>query len=444
MAIYSNENGSQPLRPPLPTAKRLNRNALLVVALVLGLTTIVVIVTMRPENRAASKSEEVTTPRSGTPDFLRTPVKTPSTPGDEMDFEGGNEYSFNGDIPFERQSYTSTMERGLDPYARYGLLPDQDPYTLDFQQNPSKEVATTPREEAYQRALRSDPLGEDGKTMTSSSKQNGNLPLNQELDIAATDEAWLNAITSLTNTNSLTQGSLGTVTPTSKPTPSSHTAFLTSNTNRNNATDSEAQTTVNTPTSPFVVNAGTVLSGILTTSVVSDLPGEIIGQVSYNIYDSPKQQHLLIPKGSKLIGTYDNGIALGQKRLLVAWTRLIFPDGRSITLPGLTMSDAKGASGVSDKVDNHYGRIFGNAVALSAISAGIQLSQPRQSSTIFSTPSAGQAAAGALGQELGLLSTEMIRRNLDIRPTITIRAGMPFTVILRGDIVLPGPYVSGD
>jgi type IV secretion system protein VirB10 len=189
-----------------------------------------------------------------------------------------------------------------------------------------------------------------------------------------------------------------------------------------------------------VLKAGTVLSGLLLTGVVSDLPGEIIGQVSRDVYDSPTQQTLLVPKGTKLIGTYDNGVAIGQNRLLVAWTQLIFPDGRSVTLPGLGISDEHGAAGVHDQVDNHYRRLFGNALLLSAISAGAQLSQPSQSTGLYATPSTGQVAAGALGQELGTLSTNMIQRNLDVQPTITIRPGTPFTVLLRGDVVLPGPY----
>jgi len=174
--------------------------------------------------------------------------------------------------------------------------------------------------------------------------------------------------------------------------------------------------------------------------VVSDLPGEIIGQVSRDVYDSPTQRILLIPKGAKLVGTYDNGITLGQNRLLVAWKQLVFPDGRSLTLPGLEISDEQGSAGVKDQVDNHYRRLFGNAILLSAISAGLQLSQPSQSNGVYATPSAGQTAAGAVGQELGNVSTQMIQRNLDMAPTITIRPGTPFTVLLRGDVVLPSAY----
>ena len=123
---------------------------------------------------------------------------------------------------------------------------------------------------------------------------------------------------------------------------------------------------------------------------------------------------------AKLVGTYDNQVAAGQGRLLVAWTRLILPDGRSMTLPGLPLKDKAGQTGAADRVDHHYSRVFGRAVLLSAISAGAQLSQPRQGS-ILAAPSAGQVAAGALGQELSNVALEIIRRGMDVAPTITIR-----------------------
>ena len=191
--------------------------------------------------------------------------------------------------------------------------------------------------------------------------------------------------------------------------------------------------------SRYTLRAGTVVPGVLLTGINSDLPGEIVGQVSRDVYDSRTQRILLVPKGAKLIGTYDNQVAAGQGRLLVAWTRLILPDGRSLTLPGLPLKDPQGQSGAADRVDHHYRRVFGNALLLSAISAGAQLSQPRQTS-ILAAPSAGQVAAGALGQELSNVALEILRRGMDVAPTITIRQGQPFLVFLNGDLVFDGPY----
>jgi len=191
--------------------------------------------------------------------------------------------------------------------------------------------------------------------------------------------------------------------------------------------------------SPYILGAGTVMPGVLLTGVNSDLPGEIVGQVSRNVYDSRSQRLLLVPKGSKLIGTYDNQVAAGQGRLLIAWTRLILPDGRSMVLPGLPVKDRQGQTGAADRADHHHDRVFGRAILLSAISAGAQLSQPRQTG-ILAVPSAGQIAAGALGQELSNVAIETLRRGMDVAPTITIRQGQPFLVFLNGDLVFEGPY----
>jgi type IV secretory pathway VirB10-like protein len=191
--------------------------------------------------------------------------------------------------------------------------------------------------------------------------------------------------------------------------------------------------------SPYTVRAGTVIPGLLVTGITSDVPGDLVGQVSRDVYDSRTQRLRLIPKGARLIGTYDNQVAAGESRLLVAWTRLIFPDGRSLTLPGLALKDLAGQSGAPGQVDTHWQRVFGKALFLSAVSAGAQLSQPQQTSG-FAPPSAGQVAAGALGQELSSVALEILRRGLDVPPTITIPAGQPFNVFLNGDLVFDAPY----
>ncbi|MGH7448165.1 MAG: TrbI/VirB10 family protein [Longimicrobiales bacterium] len=192
------------------------------------------------------------------------------------------------------------------------------------------------------------------------------------------------------------------------------------------------------PISPYQLMAGTLIPASLITGINSDLPGNILAQITRNVYDS-QQRFLLKPRGTKVIGRYDEQIALGQSRVLIAWTRLILPDGRSLSLPGLPTQDLRGAAGLRDKVDNHYGRLYGQATLLSIIGAGAQLSQPRQSS-VLTQPSPGQVAAGALGQELSAVSMQTIRRNMDIRPTLQVRPGTPFYIFLERDIVLGGAY----
>ncbi|MEJ1968433.1 MAG: TrbI/VirB10 family protein [Rhizomicrobium sp.] len=107
------------------------------------------------------------------------------------------------------------------------------------------------------------------------------------------------------------------------------------------------------PVSPYQVMAGTLISASLITGLDSDLPGLVVAQVTQNIYDTVTGQTLLIPQGSRLIGTYDSVVAFGQSRALVVWQRIIMPDGSSIQIDNLPATDAQGYSGLSDDVDYH-------------------------------------------------------------------------------------------
>ncbi len=193
------------------------------------------------------------------------------------------------------------------------------------------------------------------------------------------------------------------------------------------------------PRSPYELLEGTLIPAILATGIHSDLPGQAVALVRRNVYDTVSGRHLVIPQGSRLIGSYDNRIAWGQKRVLLAWHRLLFPDGRSIDLEGMPGADLAAMAGLRDQVHNHFVRTFGSAILLSAITAGTQLSQPQESAD-GGAPSARQITAAALGQELGRVTGEITRRNTNIQPTLEIRPGYLFHVEVTADLVLPGPY----
>jgi len=196
------------------------------------------------------------------------------------------------------------------------------------------------------------------------------------------------------------------------------------------------------PTSPYVLQAGTVLPALLLTGVNSDLPGELEAQVSLNVYDSLTQSRLLIPRGSRLLGSYSNQVALGQARLLVAWDRLILPDGTSLSFPGLPALAPSGEAGLSADVESHLGRVFGTAVLLSIVGAGAQLSQPQESSTLGTAASPRQVAAASLGQQLSTVAADILHRQLSVSPTLRLPPGTAFDVYLNGDVTLPGPYAG--
>lgn len=195
------------------------------------------------------------------------------------------------------------------------------------------------------------------------------------------------------------------------------------------------------PRSAYELKVGSVIPALLITSIDSDLPGEILGQVREDVFDSSSGKHLLVPKGTKLFGKYNSSIAYGQERLLVVWDRLIFPSGASLTLNGMPGVSPSGQAGFEADVNNHYLRVFGSAILMSVITSGVQLSQPQESR--FGTgPSTQQTLAANLGQNIGEVSAEMTRRNLNIQPTLRQKYGYRFNVMVTKDIVFPGKYRS--
>jgi type IV secretion system protein VirB10 len=195
------------------------------------------------------------------------------------------------------------------------------------------------------------------------------------------------------------------------------------------------------PISPYEVKQGTVIPGVMITGINSDLPGQIIGQVSQNVYDSVTGKNLLIPQGTKIVGSYDSFVAVGQERALVAWRRLVFPDGMAIDLLGMSGADQGGYSGLGDQVNNHYFKIFGSALMLSLVGAGYQISQPQHEGRQF--PSNQDIIAAEVGRQFAQVSNEIIRRNMQVQPTIEIRPGGRFNIMVNKDMVLE-PYVESE
>ena len=169
------------------------------------------------------------------------------------------------------------------------------------------------------------------------------------------------------------------------------------------------------PASPYVVQAGTLIAGALLTGIRSDLPGQITGQVTENVYDSPSGRSLLIPQGAKLIGTYDSQVTFGQSRVLLVWTRLIMPNGSSIVLERQPGADAQGYSGLEDEVDNHWGELFKAALLSTLLSVGSEAGTGGQQNDLISA--IRQGASNSISQT----GSQIVGRQLNIQPTLTIR-----------------------
>jgi type IV secretory pathway VirB10-like protein len=200
------------------------------------------------------------------------------------------------------------------------------------------------------------------------------------------------------------------------------------------------QQDVELPVSDYEVKAGTAIPAQLDMAINSDLGGPAVAHITRTIYDTTTGAYALIPLGAKIYGNVSSQVDFGQTRVDVVWERIIFPNGASLAVQNMRAADKAGQTGLHHTVDNHFGRLFGGALLLSAISSGVQLSQPRRTSGFNTAPTIGETMAGALGQNLGQVGTELTRRQMDVRPTITIPIGEHFTIIVNKDMVFPGPY----
>lgn len=192
--------------------------------------------------------------------------------------------------------------------------------------------------------------------------------------------------------------------------------------------------TVAHSSSPFELKRGSVIPAVLLTGINSDLPGRIIAQVSQNVFDSATGRHLLIPQGSRLFGRYDADVTFGQDRVLVVWTDLVFPNGDTLLLEGMAGSDSQGYGGFTDEVDPHYPEIFGTALLVGLIGAGVDMLMPDDSDG--ADDDSGDAVRGSLGERFGEVGSKSMDRNLDVQPTLTIRTGYVFNVIVEEDLRL--------
>lgn len=183
------------------------------------------------------------------------------------------------------------------------------------------------------------------------------------------------------------------------------------------------------PASPNIVQAGSIIPAALITGVRSDLPGQITAQVTANVYDSPTGRILLIPQGARLIGEYDSEIAAGQTRVLLAWDRLIMPDGRSIVLERQPGADGAGFAGLQDGVNQHWVNLLKAAAISTLLGVGAELGADSEDNLTRALRRGSQDTINQAGQQI-------VRRQLNVQPTLTIRPGHPLRVVLTRDLVL--------
>ncbi len=182
------------------------------------------------------------------------------------------------------------------------------------------------------------------------------------------------------------------------------------------------------PRQDRLVAQGTIIQAILETAINSDLPGMIRGQVSEDVYAFDGSS-VMIPKGSRLIGRYSSNIQIGQNRIVAVWTRLIRPDGNSISL-GSPASDDLGVSGLTGSVDTHFAERFGSAAVISVL-AGLSGYGASQIGDV-----AGRDTAIGVGDDFTGAANSSFERYLALAPTIRADQGSRVSVFVARDLFL--------
>ena len=177
------------------------------------------------------------------------------------------------------------------------------------------------------------------------------------------------------------------------------------------------------------------------TGINSDLPGSVIAQVSENVWDTATGRYVLIPKGTRILGAYDSEITFGQRRVLMVWNRLVFPNGTTLDIAGSPGVDQGGYSGLSGKVNEHWGTMIKSALLASVFVAGAEIvydqdSQGTGNENKSPRDVAAESAAGAILD----MGTKIMNKASDLQPTITLRPGKRMGIFVQRDVVFPTPY----
>ena len=183
--------------------------------------------------------------------------------------------------------------------------------------------------------------------------------------------------------------------------------------------------------STWMLSAGTLIPASLITGLNSDLPGMVVAQVTENVRDSASGHYVLVPQGARLIGNYDSIVAYGQRRALLVWNRIVFPNGSSIELDHMPATDSSGYAGVSDGVDSHGWQLLKGIAMSTLLGVGTQLSFGGSGSDLV------RALRESMQESAAHAGDQITSRNLSVQPTIKVRPGWPIRALVNKDVLLP-------
>lgn len=183
-----------------------------------------------------------------------------------------------------------------------------------------------------------------------------------------------------------------------------------------------------------VLYPGVMLPATTVTAVNTQLPGTVIAQVTDTVYG--RNGRVAVPAGARLVGQYDTTIKNGQTRILVAFQRLIFPDGQEIVLGNSQATGGQGAAGVKGNVNNHFFTMLGASLLVALLDQGIASTGPSQSVTSTNgTTATSPAQAGA--KVFAHTVQNVLSPYQNMRPTAVIPPGTPIKVLVNKTIVMP-------
>jgi type IV secretion system protein VirB10 len=188
-----------------------------------------------------------------------------------------------------------------------------------------------------------------------------------------------------------------------------------------------------------IIVQGTIISAVLETAINTELPGNIRAQVTEPVFSYDGEQ-ILMPAGTRLVGTFNNDISTAQKRVLIAWNRAITPDGQSINI-GSTGTDNLGRSGTAGNVDNRFMQRYGAAALISTITAVpsiiTALAGGGRGASQSINPVTGaivDAGAGA-AQTMAQATSGILEERLSLPPIIRVPQGEDIRVFVNRDLV---------
>jgi len=204
---------------------------------------------------------------------------------------------------------------------------------------------------------------------------------------------------------------------------------------RQTATSSSQRTGIAGTLPACTVSQGFIIPATLKGGMNSDKPGEFSAVVSQDVYDTVRGNCLAIPKGSTMAGPYSADVAIGQERILAAFTRLQLPNGRWVPLLGMQGGDPNGEAGISGDVNNHFFKIFWGALVIGVLEQRFN----NTATSTTATPGGITTYGNTAGQVAAQTAQTILNRNQNIRPTITAKSGQKILLQVKHDIVLE-PY----